>query len=556
MLKDLYIENVAVIEKAELSLGSGLNVFTGETGAGKSILISAVGAILGSRTSKDIVRSGCDKASITAYFDDLDDHIRAEAENLGYHADDGLVLMREISKDGKNTCKINGRPANVSMLRQLGLMLLTTHGQHDNQYLLDEDNHLEILDRVAELEQELSDYRTQYTKAKSLKKQLEDLISQSQNREQQIDMLSYQLKEITSANPKAGEEEELEKLANMAKYNSQISEAVRGALSALSGDDTDEGALSLIGQAAQKLQSIGEYIPELGAISDKLTGFGYELQECVSVISSHDNSENNEFADINAIEERLDTLYRLKRKYGATIEEVLEHAKDCRRKLNEIESLDDDIAHCKNALKEQLAIAKDMALRIRARRKSVGEWFAGAVCSELQFLNMPSVTLTVLVEDEGKLTATGMDKVSFLISANPGEEPKPISKIASGGELSRIMLAVQNILAEKDRIPTIIFDEIDTGVSGSAAQKIGKKLSEVSDKHQVICVTHSAQLAAYADNHLLIAKNVSQDRTFTTITKLSREQQIRELARIISGDNITELALQNATEILNLAKNA
>ncbi len=556
MLRDLYIENVAVIEKAELFLEDGLNVFTGETGAGKSILIGAVGAVLGSRTSKDIVRSGCEKTSITAYFDTLNEKTIDLLNELGYQSDDGLVLIRDIYKDGRNVCKINGKPANVSLLRQIGGVLLTTHGQHDNHYLLDENNHLDILDKVADLQADLDAYHTQFTKARALKKHLDEMVQQAQNREQQIDILSYQVKEITAVSPKPGEEEELEKRANLAKYNSQIAESITTAMSCLSGNEDASGAAQLLSQAAASLKQIGQYIPAIDNIADKLTGMGYEIEECALAVAGYDNSDSGEFYDINAIEERLDAISRLKRKYGETVEQVLDHMDDCKRKLLEIDSLDDDIDRIKIALKAELTAAKDMALKIRAKRKSAGERFAASVCEELKFLNMPSVTFTVLVEDENKLTAKGMDKVTFLISANPGEEAKSISRIASGGELSRIMLAVQNIIAEKDEIPTVIFDEIDTGVSGSAAHKIGKKLKEAADKHQVICVTHSAQLAAFADNHLLIKKSVNENRTFTTITPLDEEGRVRELARIISGDNITNLALENATEMMNLAKNA
>ena len=556
MLKTLYIDNVAVIEHATVDLLPGLNVFTGETGAGKSILISAVGAVLGHRTSKDIIRKGCNKASIFAEFCDLSREILDKIAKLGYECEDNsLILSREVLSSGANSCKVNGKPANVGILRQIGQMLLVIHGQHDSVSLLNEEMHLSILDRYGDMQPLLDEYLQLYTDVRKTKKQLQQLQQISGEQERMSDILAYQIREIDAAKLTPGEEETLVADLNRAKYALQIQTGLHAADNALSGSVESDGALQLIQQAIQAMDPIGEYVPDILQARDRLKEMSYEIEEYANTVSSLvDTAE--EAPDIDQLENRLELIHQLKKKYGQSIDEILSYREQCSAKLDSITHSDEEIERLLQELKQKISVAKDKAIEITARRRSAAAKLQKSICNQLAYLNMPHVTFEVQITTQNKLTPTGMDTALFMISANAGEEARSIAKIASGGELSRIMLAIQSILAEKDGIPTIIFDEIDTGVSGSAAQKIGSKLKETSRSHQVICVTHQAQLAAYADNHLFIQKQVSDGRTYTSVSSLSKEQRINELARIISGDHITKLSLQNAEEIIKFAQKA
>lgn len=552
MLRELYIENIAVIERASLQLIAGLNVLTGETGAGKSMLIGAVNAILGNRTSKDIIRRGADRALISAVFEDISPAAIAKVQQLGYLCEDGqLLITREILKDGRNICKIGGRPANVTILKELGETLITVHGQHDSQQLLDESRHVEVLDRYGQLEDLLGQYYLQFDKVRQLKKQVRELEQAQADRDRQIDILSYQISEIETAQLQPEEDSTLEGQRDRARYAGLIAQNLRTALGSLQGEDAP-GALELLDGAVLALQNIRDYLPELGAVCDKLQSLRYEIEEYAGDISAQ-QLDDEEYLDIDFIESRLDTIYRLKKKYGQSIEEILAYSDSCRQKLAQIEGGSEQLEALRDRMKTELHSCKELALQLMAKRKKVGQRLAQAVCRELAFLNMPGVRFVVQVEPTDKLHPRGMDEVRFLISANVGEEPKSISKIASGGELSRIMLAIKSILADKDGIDTLIFDEIDTGVSGSAAQRIGQKLGEVAASHQIICVTHSAQVAAYGASHLLIQKTTDGSQTFTDVRALGSDERITELARIVSGDHITPLALENAREILAFA---
>ncbi len=556
MLRTLYIENVAVIQRATLPLETGLNVLTGETGAGKSILIGAVNAILGNRTSKDMVRQGADRALISALFEELSPAVTARAEEMGYDCPDGsLLIVREIGRDGRNTCKIGGRPANVSILKELGQLLINVHGQHDSQQLLDEKSHIRVLDTYGQLEPLLERYQTQYVKVRDLKRTIADLEARRSERERQIDLLSYQIGEITEADPAPGEDLVLEEQINKAKYAELIAQNLQAAQDCLNGGEEGSGAIGLLQTAAQSLQNIREYLPATGTVGDKLTALLYELQEHAADLSAlSGGSDADAYVDIDFLENRLATLQQLEKKYGATLDEVLAYRDDCQHQLEALAGSDEEILSLKEQMRDELRAATDLAQQLSAKRKKAGERFSAAICRELAFLNMSGVTFVTEVVSEPKLHRDGMDAVRFLISANVGEAPKSISKIASGGELSRIMLAIKNILAEKDQIDTLIFDEIDTGVSGSAAQKIGQKLKETAASHQIICVTHSASLAAYGGNHLLISKHSDGVSTFTDIRPLGEEERVRELARIISGDAVSGVSLQNAREMLARAQ--
>ena len=556
MLRTLYSENVAVIQRATLPLEAGLNVLTGETGAGKSILIGAVNAILGNRTSKDMVRQGADRALISALFEELSPAVAARAEEMGYDCPDGsLLIVREIGRDGRNTCKIGGRPANVSILKELGQLLINVHGQHDSQQLLDEKSHIRVLDTYGQLEPLLERYQAQYVKVRDLKRTIADLEARRSERERQIDLLSYQIGEITEADPAPGEDLVLEEQINKAKYAELIAQNLQAAQDCLNGGEEGSGAIGLLQTAAQSLQNIREYLPATGAVGDKLTALLYELQEHAADLSALSGGPDADaYVDIDFLENRLATLQQLEKKYGATLDEVLAYRDDCQRQLEALAGSDEEIVSLKEQMRDELRAATDLAQQLSAKRKKAGERFSAAICRELAFLNMSGVTFVTEVISEPKLHRDGMDAVRFLISANVGEAPKSISKIASGGELSRIMLAIKNILAEKDQIDTLIFDEIDTGVSGSAAQKIGQKLKETAASHQIICVTHSASLAAYGGNHLLISKHSDGVSTFTDIRPLGEEDRVRELARIISGDAVSGVSLQNAREMLTRAQ--
>ena len=565
MLSNLHIENVAVIENAEMELSEGLNILTGETGAGKSILIDSINLVLGERVSKDIVRTGCQKAHVSALFSDLSETAIKMLTDLGFECDedDNLLIQRDISADGKGSCRIAGRPATVSMLRDIGRILVNIHGQHDNQTLLSAEKHIIYLDRYAQTQTLLSDYADAYAQMRATEKQLKNLQTDDAMKARRIDLLSYQIEEIELAGLKLGEDEELQSQKLIIANSEKISAALSSAYTSLSGGNgSDEGrkayeavgAAELVTAAGEALGVAAEFYPEVKPLYERLTGLSYELEDCAEELRSYTGTIEYNPDELELIEQRLDTIYKLKRKYGATIEEILQYLASSKQELDTIESADIVIEKLQRQLEESKQTVQKLALKLTEARKKSAETMEKLVKGELEYLEMPGVTFMVQIKPQSP-TSNGMDKVEFLISANPGSPAKPIAKIASGGEISRIMLGIKNVLAGNDDIDTLIFDEVDTGVSGRAAQKIGMKLKQVSKGRQVICVTHLAQIAAQADSHILIEKNISAGNTYTTLRKLNFVGRKEELARIIGGVNITELTTQNAEEMLRLAGN-
>ena len=553
MLNELSIENVAVIEKTDVHFGPGLNVLTGETGAGKSILIDSINAILGNRTSRDLVRSGAQKASVWATFSDLSSEVCTLLENAGYEPEEELLLSREIGQDGKSSCRINGKPATVGILRELGEALITIHGQHDNQSLLNPANHLGILDEYAQNDALLAQYRDVYHILRDAQKQMSGLVMDEGEKQRKLDLLRYQTQEIEAAELQQGEEEELEEQRSKIHHSQQIIDSLGAAYDALQGGDDYEGSIGLLGQAHGQLGQINEFSSEFAAFYEKLGELYYAGQDLAGDLKTALDDFDFEPAMLNEIEERLDLLYQLKKKYGPTVADIEAYYEKAMQELETIEFADQKLEELQqrcNVLQEK---ATACAAQLTAARKKAFAAFSTAIMQSLHFLNMPNIRFS-LVAQQIKLGPAGGDAMEFFISTNPGEEHKPLAKIASGGELSRIMLAIKSVLAEKDHIPTVIYDEIDAGVSGLAAGRVGKKLQETANSgHQVICITHTAQIAAYAQQHLLIEKSVTGERTYTKVRQLEKEERVAELARIVSGDKVTELSLANARELLELS---
>lgn len=554
MLTELFIQNVAVIEKTSVTFGPGFNLFTGETGAGKSILIDAIGAVLGFRTSRDIVRTGAEKALVTAMFDNLSPQTVAVLAENGYEPEeDGtLLLSRELLTSGKGTCKIGGRPATVSILREVAQTLINIHGQHDSQLLMEPERHMSLIDSYAGTTELLAAYKKQYAVLQGVKRELEKLDMDEAEKTYRVDLLTYQIDEIDSAKLSSGEEEELaaqkKRLANAAK----IAECLATADAALNGNDEAEGLVALLDAAKDAASTAGRYIDGLSQTAQRMEEMYYELREYASDIHAY-ATEAEPDGDVNSIEARLDLIYKLRHKYGATIAEVLAYAENARRELSAITHAEERKKELESSLAKETYAAQKLAEQLAEKRADAAGHFVGEVGAELKFLDMPFVRLEVNSE-RGPLGADGIDKMELLISTNPGEPPKSLAKIASGGELSRIMLSLKNVLADRDEVGTLIFDEVDTGVSGRAAQKIGQKLLQASRGRQIICVTHLAQVAAYAQEHLLIEKSVRKERTFTEVRVLEDEERVRELARIMGGEDITETVLQGAREMIARAK--
>ncbi len=554
MLRELNIENVAVIEKARVTFEKGLNVLTGETGAGKSILIDSINAILGNRTTREIVRSGASKAVIWAEFQDINPVFSHDISKLGYECDGTLILHREITADGKSVCRINGRPATAQNVRDVCGGLINIHGQHDNQDLLNPERHLGIIDDFASLGEEAEKLRELYEGLSEVKGEMDRLSFDEAKRESSIELLSYQIDEIEKAELYVGEDDDLAARRALVRNSEKLTQALGGASAILSGDGETDGALAMLYTALSGLEGVSGLDEAVDSCASRLSEMYYAVNDIASEIGGIADSFGFDARDIDEIEERLDLIYKLKRKYGGTVEEILAFRENAKRELEGLEHSDERLAELTARYEDMLAETTQAAERLSKKRAAAFPVFSGRITDELSYLNMQGVSFNI-AHRKGPLTAKGVDIVEFFISPNVGEEPKPLSKIASGGELSRIMLAIKNTMADKDRVDTLIFDEIDTGVSGSAAAKIGKKLKQSARVRQTICVTHSAQIAAFSDNHLLIKKDVHDARTYTDITTLDREQRKRELARIISGDNITETALKNAEEMLELAKN-
>lgn len=555
MLSELYIENLAVIEKATIDFSDKLNVFTGETGAGKSILINGINAILGQRVTKDIVRTGTDKAVISALFTDIGDNVLQVLDELGINAEDGqLFLTREIRSDGGSVARVNSRAVNVSVLKAIGETLVTIHGQHDNQILMAPERHIEILDSYAESEALIEDYHSSFRELQSIAKKINKIKTEQSKKEFRMAELADIVEEINALNIHEGEDKEIEAELNISKNAVAISEALYMAKQLLSGDDDTDGAVEMTQRASKSVEGYTDIMTEISPIYDRLSSAAIEMEDISEEIGSLLDSLDIDPKRYDYLNQRSDELRRIMKKYGPELDDVLTTLENSQNELDELSGAEQSLDELNKEKERLLAEVSKKAKALSDHRKKAGERFVSQVTEELEFLNMPKVKL-VVQQKTGKLTINGMDSIEFLISANLGEEPKPIAKIASGGELSRIMLALKNVIAEKDSIGTLIFDEIDTGVSGRAAQKIGIKLKQISRLRQVLCVTHLAQMAVMADNHLLIEKNIQDDRTVTTVRTLDHEQRKYEIARIMGGENITELMLENAEQYLKDADN-
>lgn len=555
MLSELYIENLAVIEKATIDFSDKLNVFTGETGAGKSILINGINAILGQRVTKDIVRTGTDKAVISALFTDIGDNVLQVLDELGISAEDGqLFLTREIRSDGGSVARVNSRAVNVSVLKAIGETLVTIHGQHDNQILMAPERHIEILDSYAESEALIEDYHSSFRELQSIAKKINKIKTEQSKKEFRMAELADIVEEINALNIHEGEDKEIEAELNISKNAVAISEALYMAKQLLSGDDDTDGAVEMTQRASKSVEEYTDIMTEISPIYDRLSSAAIEMEDISEEVGSLLDSLDIDPKRYDYLNQRSDELRRIMKKYGPELDDVLTTLENSQNELDELSGAEQSLDELNKEKERLLAEVSKKAKVLSDHRKKAGERFVSQVTEELEFLNMPKVKL-VVQQKTGKLTINGMDSIEFLISANLGEEPKPIAKIASGGELSRIMLALKNVIAEKDSIGTLIFDEIDTGVSGRAAQKIGIKLKQISRLRQVLCVTHLAQMAVMADNHLLIEKNIQGDRTVTTVRTLDHEQRKYEIARIMGGENITELMLENAEQYLKDADN-
>ena len=551
MLSSLQIENVAVIQKAEVHFKPGLNVLTGETGAGKSILIDSINAILGNRTSKDLVRTGASKAVIRAAFEQVPDAVLNSLEKAGYERSDALMLSREITAEGKSTCRINGMPATASVLRKLCGGLININGQHDSVGLLNPARHLGILDDYAQNDAEFQEYYVLYRELVRIKRELDAMITDEAEKQRKIDLLSYQVQEIEDAGLTAGEEQTLESRRKILANASAIRDKIAQSYALLSGDDESSGAVDLLGEASHAIDTAAQLDDALAAASSQLLDLYYNAKDVAADLIGRLDSYDTNDAELDEIEQRLDLIYKLKRKYGDTVEDVIEFGQNAREELERIQSSQERHDHLQAEKRRLYALAREKAEALTQTRLNAFEALNKRISGTLDFLNMPGVRMT-LRHTRGPLASHGQDSIEFYISTNPGEAPKPLAKIASGGELSRITLAIKNAMADKDAVPTVIYDEIDSGVSGKAAGRIGEVLRQSAQGHQILCITHTAQIAALADCHLLIQKNVANDRTYTEIHPLDEEGRVEALARLISGDHVTDISRANAREMLGL----
>lgn len=556
MLSQLYIKNVAVISEAAIDFTGGLNVFTGETGAGKTILINAINAVLGERASKDLIRTGERKAEITALFTELGEDALQELAEAGYPPEDdrAALLYREISADGKSACKINGRPATVSILRRVAAHLINIHGQHDNQQLLSPQRHLTFIDGYGNLCDMAAEYHEAYRAWQGVKQELSALNTDEAEKARRIDLLQYQIGEIDRAQLEPGEEEELQNQRRLLQNGVTVTEALGGSIAVLDGDGETPGLMELLGRLSEYVSQAATYMEDAVAAGERISDMYYELEGLSGDIRHLLDGFDCDARRLDEVETRLDLIYGLKKKYGGAIPEILIFCENARKELERIETSGERAAFLEEEAARLRAEAGKRALQLSKARAKAADAFTKAVGGELAFLDMPSVRLTVQLEQK-ELGPDGADALELMIATNVGEAVKSLSKIASGGELSRIMLSIKNVMADRDEVQTMIFDEIDTGVSGRAAQKIGKKLAQVAENRQVIVVTHLAQVASYANNHLMISKSSSKGRTFTSITPLGRTERVRELARITAGETISELALRHAEEMLREAGN-
>ncbi|PDX83005.1 DNA repair protein RecN [Faecalibacterium prausnitzii] len=549
MLSSLQIENVAVIQKAEVHFEPGLNVLTGETGAGKSILIDSINAILGNRTSKDLVRTGAAKAVIRAAFEQVPPAVLDKLEQSGYERSEALLLSREITAEGKSSCRINGMPATAAVLRELCGGLININGQHDSVGLLNPAHHLGILDDYAQNRTVFQEYYTLYRELVRVKRELDALITDEAEKQRKIDLLQYQVQEIEDAGLTAGEEQTLENRRKVLSNASAIRDRLAQSYALLSGSDDAAGAVDLLGEASNAVDAAAQLDPALTAAAGQLLDLYYNAKDVAADLIGRLDAYDTNDAELDEVEQRLDLLYRLKRKYGSTVEDVIAFGQKAREELDSIQHSQQRYDALQAEKLRLYAKAREKAEALTQTRLKAFEELNTRISGTLDFLNMPGVRMT-LRHTRGPLASHGQDSIEFYISTNPGEAPKPLAKIASGGELSRITLAIKNAMADKDAVPTVIYDEIDSGVSGKAAGRIGEVLRQSAQGHQILCITHTAQIAALADCHLLIQKNVSNERTYTEIHPLDENGRVEALARLISGDHVTELSRANAREML------
>ena len=547
MLSLLHIENIAVIECADISFHMGFNILTGETGAGKSIVIDGISAILGERAYRDMIRTGTEKATVRAVFTDVP--LLSWFEENGVEYDPETVILREIYLDGKNVCRVNGSLVNVSALRKLGLQLINIHGQHDSASLFDEANHLQFLDDYAANQELRNTYSEKYDMLASLQREIDRMTMDEGEKLRRMETLRYQIEEISKAQLQPGEDEQLEQRRKLLQNAEKISDGINTAVECLYGGDDSDGAASLLQQAERELARLSRFTDAFAAIHEKVTDLMYQVQDAAEEVRDARDELSYSADELETIESRLDVIHRLRRKYGATCEDILEYLENAKQELDEIEFADDHIERLKVKCGKAKIEAVKAANDLRENRKQAAITLSEKILSELSQLDMPKVQFQCTFT-EIELSPNGADQVAFYMSANAGEALKPLSKVASGGELARIMLAMKNVLAEQDRVQTLIFDEVDTGVSGRAAQKVAEKLRSVAKTKQVLCVTHLPQLAAMGDTHLLIAKQERGGRTYTTVTPLDMDGRKRELARIIGGASITDTTLKSAEEML------
>lgn len=549
MLSSLQIENVAVIQKANVHFEKGLNVLTGETGAGKSILIDSINAILGNRTSKDLVRTGAAKAVIRAAFEDVPPAVLDSLEKAGYERSESLLLSREITAEGKSTCRINGMPATAAVLRELCGGLININGQHDSVGLLNPARHEGILDAYAQNNAEYQAYYAIYRELVGVKKTLDAMITDESEKQRRIDLLSYQVQEIDDAGLTAGEEQTLESRRKVLANASTIRDRIAQCYALLSGGDEAPGAVDLLGEASNAVDAAAQLDGELSAGAGQLLDLYYTAKDVAADLIGRLDAYDTNDAELDEIEQRIDLIYKLRRKYGDTVEDILAFGERARKELEMIQSSQERVEHLQKEQRRLYTLAREKAEALTQTRLKAFDELNKRISGTLDFLNMPGVRMT-LRHSRGPLASHGQDSIEFYISTNPGEAPKPLAKIASGGELSRITLAIKNAMADKDAVPTVIYDEIDSGVSGKAASRIGEVLRQSAEGHQILCITHTAQIAALADCHLLIQKNITNERTYTEIHPLDENGRVEALARLISGDHVTELSLANAREML------
>lgn len=550
MLSSLQIENVAVIQKANVHFEKGLNVLTGETGAGKSILIDSINAILGNRASKDLVRTGAAKAVIRAAFEDVPPAVLDSLEKAGYERSEALLLSREITAEGKSTCRINGMPATAAVLRELCGGLININGQHDSVGLLNPARHEGILDAYAQNSAEYQAYYAIYRELVGVKKTLDAMITDESEKQRRIDLLSYQVQEIDDAGLTAGEEQTLESRRKVLANASTIRDRIAQCYALLSGGDEAPGAVDLLGEASNAVDAAAQLDGELSAGAGQLLDLYYTAKDVAADLIGRLDAYDTNDAELDEIEQRIDLIYKLRRKYGDTVEDILAFGERARKELEMIQSSQERVEHLQKEQRRLYTLAREKAEALTQTRLKAFDELNKRISGTLDFLNMPGVRMT-LRHSRGPLASHGQDSVEFYISTNPGEAPKPLAKIASGGELSRITLAIKNAMADKDAVPTVIYDEIDSGVSGKAASRIGEVLRQSAEGHQILCITHTAQIAALADCHLLIQKNITNERTYTEIHPLDENGRVEALARLISGDHVTELSLANAREMLS-----